>query len=44
MKITKKQLQQIIKEEMANIKEKLSAKDKKRKKDLEDELDAIQHK
>jgi len=44
MKITKEQLKQIIKEELANIKEKLSAKDKKRKKELEDELDIIHHK
>lgn len=46
MKITKKQLKQIIKEEIKafQVSEELTAKDKKRKKELEKELDIIQHK
>jgi DNA-binding transcriptional MerR regulator len=51
MKITKERLQQIIQEEINNLKEKLSAKDKKekaklnkQKKDIEKKLDTIHHK
>ena len=46
MKITKQKLKQIIKEEIEafQVNEELTAKDKKRKKELEKELDIIQHK
>ena len=46
MKVTKEKLKQIIKEEIEafQVSEKLTAKDKKRKKELEKELDIIQHK
>jgi hypothetical protein len=44
MKITKEQLKQIIKEELEAFQETLTKKDKKRKKELEKELDTIQHK
>tara|TARA_R110000824_G_scaffold336557_2_gene523075 strand:+ start:328 stop:462 length:135 start_codon:yes stop_codon:yes gene_type:complete len=44
MKITKEQLKQIIKEELEAFKETLTKKDKKKKEELEKELDVIHHK
>jgi len=44
MKITKNELKQIIKEELEAFKETLTKKDKKKKKELEKELDVIHHK
>ena len=44
MKITKSQLKQIIKEELASISEELTADEKDEKKELEKKLDKLQHK
>tara|TARA_R110002020_G_scaffold55299_1_gene153492 strand:+ start:461 stop:595 length:135 start_codon:yes stop_codon:yes gene_type:complete len=44
MKITKSQLKQIIKEELASISEELTDDEKDEKKELEKKLDKLQHK